>query len=459
MATSDEDGEENPPRFFKVFISHMSSDSMLIPISYYDELPYHLPKTAILRGTGGCVWNVAIDIKKKQEEVHFGKGWAKFVKDNSLSDGDFLTFVYNGKSVFEVSIYGRDGCKEIRAVTEVEEDEEEVSICSLSSKDMDTCSESEMANAIPRSKNKGTSSEENMEVSDDDDDDIEDSVYSLNSEEDTDTEESDSEFNMASTIPRSKNKGKPKAKVVDDSDDFVDNVYAEDTDTDTDSEFKIANAIPRIKNKGKEKEEEVSESSDEKDSDSDYIEAFSNLDFEDNSDSDDSSYSLADSEETLSCPLKTTKVKPKVTKPEKKGKSKVKEDVDAMSESSCPVAIGKKMKKAIPKIKNPESYLDDPKNVFFESSIKNRLYELLVHAQLVKDYGLKFKDKVCYIDPKGELEAKTAKWKDERVCIKKWKRICERNKLKKKDRILCELLRRGKLVYAIKLHIFREKDL
>ncbi|CAN6829374.1 unnamed protein product, partial [Brassica oleracea] len=32
----------------------------LIPISYYDELPLHLPKTAIIQGTGGCVWKVAM---------------------------------------------------------------------------------------------------------------------------------------------------------------------------------------------------------------------------------------------------------------------------------------------------------------------------------------------------------------------------------------------------------------
>ncbi|VVB12384.1 unnamed protein product [Arabis nemorensis] len=70
--------DDTPPRFFKVFNSHSSSGSMLIPIVYYDELPRLLPKTAILRGSGGCIWKVAIEIKKKQEEVYFGKGWTKF---------------------------------------------------------------------------------------------------------------------------------------------------------------------------------------------------------------------------------------------------------------------------------------------------------------------------------------------------------------------------------------------
>ncbi|VVB07046.1 unnamed protein product [Arabis nemorensis] len=417
------DDDDIPPRFFKVFISHFSSDSLLIPISYYNEFPCLLPKTAILRGSGGCIWNVAIEIKEKPEEVYFGRGWAKFVQDNSLKDGDFLTFVYNGHNVYEVSIYACDGCKEIRAVTEVEDGEEEDTIWSLSSKDTD--SESDMANAIPRSKNKGKSKEENVEDSDDN----EDSVHSLDSEEGTDT---DSEF-MVNTNPKSTKKGKLKVEVAEDSDDEEDSVC---------SEFKMANAMSRTKKKGKKKVE----TSDEEDSDSDYIEAFSNMDVEDNSNS-DSSY-LPDSEDT------TANVKPK-----KKGKSKVKEDVDANSDSSCSVEPGKKCKKVKAKIKNPEAYLDNPANVYFETGVKNRIYELLVHAQLVKDYCLKFQDYVCYIDPIGEFKAKTAKWKDQRVCIKKWMCICERNKLKKKDRILCELLRKKNLVYAIKLHIVREKDL
>ncbi|VVB12383.1 unnamed protein product [Arabis nemorensis] len=197
-------------------------------------------------------------------------------------------------------------------------------------------------------------------MKDSDDDDNGDSVYSLKSKKDTDCQYNPNKQEQS------------------------------EEDTDTDYEFKMANTISKSKNKGfnpLEDEKEFSESSDE-DSDSDYIEGFSHMDFEDNSNS-EGSYS-PDSGETLSCTLTTTNVKPKVTKPKKKVK---------------------------PKIKNPERYLDNPKNVFFETSIKNRLFELLVHAQLVKDYGLRFQDKVCYIDPKGELEAKTAKWKSTQVCI------------------------------------------
>lgn len=97
-------------------------------------------------------------MKEMQDEVHFTEGWSKFVEDNSLVDGDFMTFVYNGDCVFEVSVYdGRTACKVISAVdTEVEDDTHTLI---SSSKDTDSGSESETrANVILRSKNKGSSS-------------------------------------------------------------------------------------------------------------------------------------------------------------------------------------------------------------------------------------------------------------------------------------------------------------
>ena len=144
------------------FLSHKSQVNIhfycwlqLIPISYYDELPRHLPKTVILQGTGGCLWKVAMRLKQEEEEVYLEQGWPKFVKDNALVDGDFMTFVYNGDNIFEVSIYGLDGCKQARAMAE-EEEEGKDSICALSSDDTeDTNAESESANTVQRSNDKG----------------------------------------------------------------------------------------------------------------------------------------------------------------------------------------------------------------------------------------------------------------------------------------------------------------
>ncbi|CAN7057096.1 unnamed protein product, partial [Brassica rapa subsp. trilocularis] len=95
----------------------------LIPISYYDELPRHLPKTAILQGTGGCLLLASVD----------------------------------------------------------SDDDEEDSVYSLSKgKDTDTGSSSELANTILRSKNKGKSK---GEVIKEESDGKEDSDHSLNNED------------------------------------------------------------------------------------------------------------------------------------------------------------------------------------------------------------------------------------------------------------------------------------
>ncbi|KAF8097756.1 hypothetical protein N665_0281s0020 [Sinapis alba] len=324
------------PRFFKIFLSHFSSESMVIPASYYDELPLVLPKTALLQGSGGCFWKVAMI--KRRDDVYFGQGWAKFVEDNRLRDGDVMTFVYDGSRNFKVSIYGNGGCKEARAVAQViavdDDDDKEDSVCHLSSKDTNTSSEPETAQTVPNARN----------------------------QEDSNIVEPE----MAKTAPRTRNKGKRRVAVVQDSDESF-----------------------------------LSEDS--------------------NSMSDDSIYSPPNEDTTL------LDVTPKVTNSRKK-------------EST---------------IKNPEVYLDDPKNVCFETMVKNRIYELTVPNQIVKDYCLKFQDYVCYIDnhENGNLEARAAIWHDHRVSIKRWDRICKRNRLKKGDRLLCELFRKEGLVYAIKTHL------
>uniref|UniRef100_M4D3N2 TF-B3 domain-containing protein n=1 Tax=Brassica campestris TaxID=3711 RepID=M4D3N2_BRACM len=295
-----------PPGFFKIFLSHFSSESMVIPASYYDELPLVLPKTALLQGSdGGCFWKVAMI--KRRDEVYFGQGWAKFVEDNGLRDGDVLTFVYDGSRSFTVDIYGGSrACKEVRAVAQV--------------------------------------------ISVDDDDD----------KEDTNTS---SEPEIAQTVPNATNQGKKRVVVQDSDDSFI----SEDSDSLSDSSYSPPN------------------------------------------------------DDTL------LDVTPKVTNSRKKAST----------------------------IQNPEVYLDDPNNVCFETTVKKRIYDLSVPSQTVRDYCLKFQDYVYYIDnhENGMLEARVATWQDYRVSIKKWERICERNGLKKGDRLLCELFRKEGLVYAVKIHV------
>ncbi|KAJ4913387.1 B3 domain-containing protein REM21 [Raphanus sativus] len=349
------------PGFFKIFLSHFSSESMMIPASYYDELPLVLPKTALLQGsTGGCFWKVAMF--KRRDEVYFGQGWSKFVEDNRLSDGDVMTFVYDGSRSFTVSIFGGSrGCAEVRAVAQV------------------------------------------ISVDDDDDDD--------DDNEDTNTS---SERDMSQTVPNARNQ--EDSSIV---------------------EPEVALRVPRTRNKGKKRVVVAKKRLVVQDSDESFVSEDSN------SMSDDSSYSPPNEDTLLD-------VTPKVTNSRKKGELRsVNSYVGSTSNISRSVSRTRQST-----IKNPEVYLDDPENVCFETIVKNRIYELTVPNQIVKDYCLKFQDYVLFIDnhKNGKLEARAATWQDQRVSIKKWERIVQRNALNKGDRLLCELFRKEGLVYAIKIH-------
>lgn len=113
-------------------------DSQAIPLSFMDVLEDPLPETVKLQGTGGRTWTVSLT--KIRRQAYLTAGWSRFAEEHELENGEFLTFVYDGSRTFEVSVYGRMGCKVTRAVAvptielvdsdsesheEVEEEEEE----------------------------------------------------------------------------------------------------------------------------------------------------------------------------------------------------------------------------------------------------------------------------------------------------------------------------------------------
>ena len=51
-----------------------------------------------------------VDVKKVNDCWFLEKGWPNFVQENSLQDGDFLTFCYVAKSIFHVHIFSPNGC-------------------------------------------------------------------------------------------------------------------------------------------------------------------------------------------------------------------------------------------------------------------------------------------------------------------------------------------------------------
>ncbi|KFK34581.1 hypothetical protein AALP_AA5G164400 [Arabis alpina] len=154
------------PRFFKVFLAETASESLAIPLSFTEQLRNPLPHTAKLRGTGGRVWTLSMN--KVREGAYFTTGWSKFAEEHNLKSGEFLTFVYDCNRTFEVSVYGRSCCKEIRAVAQVVE---------LS--DSDSEEEEEEEDTIME--------ETDDEVGFSDDQEINQSVYPLE-EEETETE-------------------------------------------------------------------------------------------------------------------------------------------------------------------------------------------------------------------------------------------------------------------------------
>ncbi|KAG7576236.1 B3 DNA binding domain [Arabidopsis thaliana x Arabidopsis arenosa] len=375
------------PRFFTVFLSQYSSESMVIPRSYYQHLPRRLPKTAILVGTGGRFWKVAMT--SRREQVYFEQGWGNFVADNELKDGEFLTFVFDGHRSYEVSIYGRGDCKETRAVIQVEE------------------------------------------ISDDDTEDYSVSLHSLNNV---------SLHSLNNVSLHSLDNDSLQADVEIESDSLKADVEIESDSLEVDVEIE---------------------------SDSDY--SPENLDTASIS---VESVEVVNPTRSRQRSYKKKTIENPTTSMTSRQRSYKKKTIENPTTSMTsrqrsykkrtienPTTSMTSRQKSYKKktIENPELYLDDPNNICFETCLKLRKSELLVDAQFVKDYSLKFGDKVDYIDGYGKLTATMTKWADQRICIKKWSKICDRNSLTENDSILCEVLRNeDKVVYAIKIHIFRD---
>ncbi|ESQ39550.1 hypothetical protein EUTSA_v10000999mg [Eutrema salsugineum] len=94
-------------------------------------------------------------------------------------------------------------------------------------------------------------------------------------------------------------------------------------------------------------------------------------------------------------------------------------------------------------------------NPYFTTGLKNRIYELLIPAEVVKDMGFRFGESIKYVDEEGTMVGERGKWADDRICFKGWDRICRRNRLRVQDKVNCEMLHHRKLVHSIKIHITR----
>ena len=68
-----------------------------------------IPSEAIIRDQSRNSWHVTLEELKNI--VLFKDGWQEFVDSHHLKRGYFLVFQYDGSHVFDVKIFGKNGCK------------------------------------------------------------------------------------------------------------------------------------------------------------------------------------------------------------------------------------------------------------------------------------------------------------------------------------------------------------
>lgn len=98
------------PSFFKILLDETATNLPLPPVFVKKQfLEGRFPENPVLKTESGEKWGVKI--LKIGEKYCFGEGWLEFVKDTKTQVGDFLVFWLIGKSTFEVSIFGPNGCQ------------------------------------------------------------------------------------------------------------------------------------------------------------------------------------------------------------------------------------------------------------------------------------------------------------------------------------------------------------
>lgn len=110
------------------------------------------PKVVVLKNHVGGKWTCKMEPVKGG--VAIKDGWHRFAQQNSLEDGDFLTFSHNEESLFDVDVYSVHGVlKKVSEIsnttlaeaTESEEEEEEQE---ESEAEEETCEESDDSSSM-----------------------------------------------------------------------------------------------------------------------------------------------------------------------------------------------------------------------------------------------------------------------------------------------------------------------
>ncbi|XP_010483655.1 PREDICTED: B3 domain-containing protein At5g60130-like [Camelina sativa] len=107
--------------------------------------------------------------------------------------------------------------------------------------------------------------------------------------------------------------------------------------------------------------------------------------------------------------------------------------------------------------------LDDPENPSFTLRLNpKKQSQLLIPAQVIKDFGLHFPESITIVDPLakkfGTLEKQIKIQTNGTVFVKGFGSIIRRNNVKTTDKMICEIMKTGdsNLVQTMKIHILRE---
>lgn len=62
-----------------------------------------------------CSWNVKVSNTK--QGVYLKDRWQEFLNDNSVNEGDFLVFTYEGKMRFTIQVFDMSCCERVNFPT------------------------------------------------------------------------------------------------------------------------------------------------------------------------------------------------------------------------------------------------------------------------------------------------------------------------------------------------------
>ncbi|KAG8391063.1 hypothetical protein BUALT_Bualt01G0148900 [Buddleja alternifolia] len=103
--------EDQLPEFFQIYIPSLCSQTMRIPPAFVKNFGREMPTIVTLSRPSAQSWQV--NISKISEHWYFHEGWPEFVQENSVEEGDVLTFGYARNLIFIVKVFAINGCRKI----------------------------------------------------------------------------------------------------------------------------------------------------------------------------------------------------------------------------------------------------------------------------------------------------------------------------------------------------------